>query len=291
MTVINKLIETQEFATLPAVAARILDFLEDEDADIRDIARLIESDPSLTLKLLRVANSPLYATRNEVNSIHEAIMKLGLNRLTNIVLGVSIFSKFLLSTRKDAKELVEKFWWHAAATGMVAKSLSTKINKFYKENEFIGGLLHDIGKLALIQYDTKAYQEVIQKVRKGASDIEAEEEVFEANHIEVGYEIAKLWKLPNDLAQIIKYQNIPGEAGEIKELVSVVRLADLLCEMWDAGFYEGIESISLYETEPWKILLAKVPMLKKLDMEIFTFELEQDFQQTSAFLNIIASDS
>jgi HD-like signal output (HDOD) protein len=69
MSFINALIETQEFATLPPVAARVLKLLEDDNIDVRDIAGIIENDASLTLKLLRVANSPLYATRTEITSI------------------------------------------------------------------------------------------------------------------------------------------------------------------------------------------------------------------------------
>lgn len=291
MSVIKELIETQEFATLPTVASRVLNMLEDDNIDIRDIAKLIESDPSLTIKLLRVANSPLYASRSEVNSIHQAIMKLGLNRLTNIVLGVSIFSKFLLTTRKEAKLLVEKFWWHAACTGMVAKSLSTKLNKYYKENEFIGGLLHDIGKLALIQFDTQSYLEVVKKIENGMRDIDAENEVFNANHIEVGFEIAKLWKLPNELLQIIKYQNNPGEAEDMRELVAVVRLSDQLCEMWGAGFYEGLEKLNVEESRAWKVLSERIDSLRNMDVEIFTFELEEDFRQSSEFLDLIVQDS
>lgn len=290
MSNVERLIETQEFATLPTVASRILGLLEDDNVDIRDISRVIETDPSLTLKLLRVANSPLYATRTEVTSIHQAIITLGLSRLTNIVLGVSIFSKFLMSSNKSVTQLMEKFWWHASCTGMVAKSLSTKINKFYKENEFIGGLLHDIGKLAMIQFDTEKYLEVVDKVDKGALDVEAELDVFGADHLEVGSAIAKLWKLPRELTNIISYHNDPKNAPENNDLIAVVRLPDQLCEIWDAGFYEGIKILNVEETESWQVLTNKFEDLKDLDVEVFTLELEEDFRRSAAFLEIIASD-
>jgi putative nucleotidyltransferase with HDIG domain len=290
MSNVERLIETQEFATLPTVASRILGLLEDDNVDIRDISRVIETDPSLTLKLLRVANSPLYATRTEVTSIHQAIITLGLSRLTNIVLGVSIFSKFLMSSNQAVTHLMEKFWWHASCTGMVAKSLSTKINKFYKENEFIGGLLHDIGKLAMIQFDSQKYIEVVTKVEKGALDVEAEKDVFGADHLEVGSAIAKLWKLPHELTNIITYHNDPENAPENNDLIAVVRLPDQLCEIWDAGFYEGIKMLNVEETESWQVLTNKFEELKDLDVEVFTLELEEDFRRSAAFLEIIASD-
>jgi|YNPMSStandDraft_1061717.scaffolds.fasta_scaffold00310_17 putative nucleotidyltransferase with HDIG domain len=291
MSIIETLIETQEFATLPPVASKVLAMLEDDNIDIRNLSKVIEADASLTLKLLRVANSPLYATRTEINTIHQAIITLGLNRLTNIVLGVSIFSKFLLSSQKIAAELMQKFWWHASCTGMVAKSLSTKINRLYKENEFIGGLLHDIGKLAMLQYDAKKYYQVVDRVQKGALDLEAELEVFGVTHTQVGGEIAKLWRLPQELYTIIAFHTNPLEAPNFKELVSVVRIADLLCEVWDAGFYEGIQSLKLESHPAWINLVNHIPSLQELDVEVFTFELEQDFKKSTEFLNIIAKES
>lgn len=291
MSFINALIETQEFATLPPVAARVLKLLEDDNIDVRDIAGIIETDASLTLKLLRVANSPLYATRTEITSIQQAIITLGLNRLTNIVLGVSIFSRFLMSSQKNAAAIMEKFWWHASCTGIVAKSLSTKIKKFFKESEFIGGLLHDIGKLAMVQFDPSKYLQVIALVQeKGIFDIEAEYEVFGVNHLEVGQHIAKLWKLPEDLTKIIGSHNFPSQLSSARELVAIVRFADILCEMWGADIYEGFTTVELVETEPWKILCESYPELQGLDIEIFTFELEEEFKKSAQFLNLIISD-
>lgn len=288
MKLINSLIETQEFATLPPVAMKVLALLEDENLDVRDLSKVIEADASLTLKLLRVANSPLYATRSEIRTIHQAIITLGLNRLTNIVLGVSIFSKFLISSQKHAAELMEKFWWHASCTGMVAKSLSEKIQKYYKEAEFIGGLLHDIGKMTMLQYDSKKYQEVVDLVNeKGMKDSDAEMEIFGLTHDEVGAEIARLWKLPIELQKIITCHTDPRSAGEYKELVAIVRLADELCEIWDAGFYEGITTLNIEGESSWGILCDSYPELKELDVEIFTFELEEEFKKSSVFLNII----
>jgi putative nucleotidyltransferase with HDIG domain len=289
MSNINSLIETQEFATLPPVAARILNLLEEDNIDIRDIAKLIETDASLTLKLLRVANSPLYASRTEVNSIHQAIITLGLNRLTNIVLGVSIFSRFLLSSNKQIADLMEKFWWHSSCTGIVAKALAGKINKQFKELEFIGGLLHDIGKLAMLQFDSTKYLEVIELINnKGMIDTEAETQIFGVHHLEVGEHIAKLWKLPNDLVSIIGYHSSLDKLNKSQDVVAVVRFADLLCEIWGAHIYEGLNLVRFAEEESWKILCKLVPELDNMDVEIFTFELESEFKKSADFLSAIS---
>lgn len=287
MTKAREIIETQEFATLPAVASKVLSLLEDDDVNIRSLSTLIETDPALTLKVLRVANSPLYATRSEVNSINQAIINLGLNRLTNIVLGISIFSKFFISSNAELSGLIDKFWWHSSSTGMIAKSLSTKLNKFFKETEFIGGLIHDIGKLALLQYNPGMFKEVMMLVESGNSDVEAENMVFGTNHNEIGFEISKLWKLPKELSQIMYNHTKPSDSIDNKELVSLVRLADLFAEIWGADFYEGILELSVEDTDSWKILTNSYPEMRDLDIEVFTFELEREFYKTTEFLKIV----
>jgi len=283
----RQIIETQEFATLPAVATKVLSLLEDEDVNIRSLSTLIETDPALTLKVLKVANSPLYAVRSEITSINQAILNLGLNRLTNIVLGISIFSKFFISSNKELTSLIDQFWWHSSSTGMIAKSLSTKLNIFFKEFEFIGGLIHDIGKLALLQYNPQMFKEVIMLVNNGNSDIEAEKMIYETDHNEIGFEIAKLWKLPLELAYIMKFHTCPRDSNKYQGLISLVRIADLFAEIWGADFYEGIKEVCLEESKPWEILKSEKPALEKLDLEVFTFELETEFNKTTEFLRIV----
>ena len=290
MAIIKDLIETQEFATLPVVAAKLLKLLENEDISSKDLAHIIEMDSSMTLKLLRVANSPIYGTRQTISSINQAIMTLGLNRITNIVLGVSIFSRFLLSSQKFAAEVLEKYWWHSSCTGIVAKALAKKLNTNFRENEFIGGLLHDIGKLAMIQYDSVKYTKVNNIIyTKRIHDCEAEKEVFGVDHIEVGSEISKLWKLPESLYEVITYHNHPSQAINHQDLTACVRFADLLCEMWGADVNEGYDYLNLEEDESWVVICQLHPEIKDMDIVNFTFELEHEYKKSTEFLNAITA--
>lgn len=291
MPIIDKILETQELATLPPVAAKVLMLVENENVDIREISRVVETDPALTIKLLRVANSPLYATYSDITTVQQAIINLGLNRLVNIVIGVSIFSKLLLMKDKKSTEIVEKFWWHSSCTAIVAKALADKIGFDSKDFEFVGGLLHDIGKLAILQYDTHLYSKVISQVELNEmTDLQAEEEVYNITHPEVGLSIANLWKLPVELSNIIgfhhNFKKMPDGKG-VEEL-AIVRIADMLTEIWGAGFFEGIKSLCLKDTEEWKFLVEQNPKLQDLDLEVFTFELEQEFNNSRLFLQLIS---
>ncbi|MGQ9819623.1 MAG: HDOD domain-containing protein [Candidatus Kapaibacteriales bacterium] len=290
MATIEKIVETQDIATLPTIAIKILSFLENENVDIRSISHIIETDAPLTMKVLKVANSPIYGLRSPVTSIPQAIITIGLNRLANIVIGISIFSQFIIKSHPKSKELLEKFWWHSSSTAVVSKNLSGKLGKNYKELEFIGGLLHDIGKLILIQYDINSYSKVIDLITyEHLLDIEAEAQIFQTNHLLVGEYLARKWNLPEALIDVIGFHSRMPLNRLNLELVSIVRFSDLLCEIWDAGFYEGFQKIEFDKQESWINLCTFFPELKELDLEKFTFELEDDFKKSSDFLKIISS--
>ncbi|MCX7908075.1 MAG: HDOD domain-containing protein [Ignavibacteria bacterium] len=290
MLVLEKLLEIQELATLPTVTTKILQQIEDNNVDIRNVAHTIETDASLTAKVLKVANSAIYGLRTPVASISQAIITIGLNRLANIVIGVSIFSRFMLHSQHHTRQLMEKFWWHSASVGIVSKTLSNKIGKNYKEFEFIGGLLHDFGKLILLQYKLADYVKVLEIVtNEGVLDTEAEKRIFGVDHLEVGSFVAQKWKLPLPIVNVIGYHSKLTRLKEDIELSAIIRFSDLLCEMWGADFFEGYQIINFEEQPSWKILKERFPELNELDLEKFTFELEEDFKKSSEFLKIISS--
>ena len=292
MSLLDTIGGAQEFATLPPVAGKVLSLLENANADVREITSVLETDPALTLKILQMANSPLYAIRSNVTSLQQAVLALGLNRVANIVLSVSIFSKFILLSRSKSAEHMKRFWYHSSCTGMVSKNLAIKIKRNFKEVEFIGGLLHDIGKMAMIQFDPENYEKVVQIItEEHITDIDAELRVFGVDHCVVGELIARLWKLPKELQQIAGHHNDASALTENREVVALVRVADILCEMWGASIDEGILSVDLSEEKSWQILCEFSPPLRDLDLELFTFELETEFRQAASFLNMVASDA
>ncbi len=289
MSVIKEILDTQEFATLPTVAAKVLEVLNEETVNVRDVARIIENDISLTVKLLRIANSSIYGTLTEVTSVQKAIITLGLSRLTNMVIGISIFSKFMMNSHRAVMPYIEKFWWHVACSGMVAKAFTLKTGTFYQENEFIGSLLHDIGKLAMLQYDNEKYLKVIDLIEtQGKTDLEAEMEIFKCDHTQVGYAIAASWNLPTTIQDIVRFHHIPTEATKNRALVATVRCVDMLCEVWGAGFYENINHLDLVETEAWKMLVEEIPDMADVDIAQFTFDIETEFRRSEEFLHLIS---
>ncbi len=287
---LDTILQIQELATLPTVTTKILEQVEDNNVDIRNVAKTIETDASLTAKVLKVANSAIYGLRTPVASIPQAIITIGLNRLTNIVIGISIFSRFMVYGKQQMKQLMEKYWWHSSSVSVVSKSLAKRIGKNYKEFEFVGGLLHDFGKIILMQYQLSDYLKVIElTTNERILDVEAEKQIFGFDHLEVGSFVAEKWKLPIPVVNVIGYHSKLNRLKDNLELAAIIRFSDLLCEMWGADFYEGYQIINFEEQPSWKILKEHFPELNELDLEKFTFELEEDFKKASEFLKIIST--
>ncbi len=286
MSIVDNITNFKELATLPSVATKLIQMLEEEEVDLQKITGIIEKDPSLTAKLLRVANSPIYGTRREINNLQQAVMMIGFSKLTNIVLGVSIFSKFWLGRKKGATEIMNKFWYHSSTTGTIAKDIAKKVNASYHETEFIGGLLHQIGKLAMIQYDMGKYLNVIEQIEENElPDFEAERRVFGTDHLEVGEKIAYLWRLPEELRTVISHYPFPSQLSNHRELVASVSFAGLLSEINGADFYKGKFSDDLGHDDSWQILVESFNELQDLGIDLISNDIEKHLKVSEEFLN------
>ena len=101
----------------------------------------------------------------------------------------------------------------------------------------------------------------------------------------------KHWTERQELQDIVSSHHHPGLLTEGRELTAVIRVADLLCEVWGAGIDEGMKEVELAHEPAWSILCDKNPSLVDMDLEIFTFELEDEFRRASAFLQQISQDA
>lgn len=287
MDFLEKLSQIREIATLPTVAFRILELVDDPKASSQDITRLIETDAPTTMKILKLANSSLYSVNSEVTSIHQSVMNLGLSRVSNIAVSVALFSQ-LFNASVEQGAFMSEYWRHSCATGIVARTLANKLRINFNEREFVGGLLHDIGKMVMIQHFSDDFARVVELVEtEHISDVEAERQVFGADHNQAGDIIAGLWKLPHDLRNIIVHHSDIVLSDKPDEMLAVVRIADLLCEIWGAGIHEGILELELEHEKVWTLLCSLRPALSDLDIEVFTFELEEEFKMADEFIHLM----
>ena len=281
MAIIDAIRKNQDLASLPHIAGKVLKLIQNKNAELSEIARLIEADPILTMKLLRVANSPIFATRNEIRSIQHALMLLGMKRISNIVLSVSIYSKFFINAHQNAAMLMERFFQHSYLTGMTAKTLTQILRKNFEDNEFVGGLLHDIGKMAMLQVHPKEYALVRQLiVQENLNELAAEKEVFNENHIEVGLQMAHLWKLPEEIHRIIAFYKFPSQNDKLIDLVAIVSFADAFAKIRTNLINPNQDEFNYANIEAWRVLANEVPELRKINLSKLTAHLDHTLKKS-----------
>lgn len=281
--------QTHEFASLPTVACKVLRLLDDDHVDVRTIARHIEQDVAIASKVVRVANSPIFGLRIPVASVSHAIMTIGLTRVTNIVLGVSIFSKFVYLNTLSSRFLT-MFWMHSAVTATLARAIASRARFEFQEMEFLAGLVHDIGKLAMLQADPERFKIVEQKTSQGVPDMDAELEVFGATHTEAGEVVANLWQLPAPIHGVIRlHHDEVCTIEEIESLLAVVRLADLMAEDMGYGIGEQLHTpLPMYHA--WQYLSTKSDRIAQIAYEDLREQLQEETTSAIALIAALTSD-
>lgn len=217
-----------ELPILPSVAARVVTLANDPRSSAQEICEVIRSDPSLTARILRTVNSVYYGFQHRIDTVAQATVMIGTRDLVALVLG-STALKTLEEAGRDVPHL-DVFWLHSVSCAVAAKEVAAQFRYRVPGTAFVGGLLHDIGKLILIQHFPDEYAQVKERVATSGTLLEqAEEDAFGADHARVGAALAKRWSLPPALIEAVAFHHDPGRASEEHALlVAMIHLADIL---------------------------------------------------------------
>lgn len=224
--------------SLSITAAKVLEVCNNPEASPNELNRVISMDLVLTGQVLKLINSAYYSLRHPISSLTRAIIMLGINTVKNLVLSFAILEQ--IGTRKSFPVLsVEDFWAHSLCVGVTAKCLSVAKGIALSEQEefFVGGLLHDLGKIPLNhQFPEKYFQALDMAKRNQHSLFHAEESVFGVDHGVTGGLIAEKWKLSPALIEALSFHHCPEEAHEgNQQLVFIVALADIFAHLLNMG--------------------------------------------------------
>ena len=221
-------ISEEDLPVLSAVAGRALMLLSDSDVGNREIDELIRQDPSLTQRVLHVANSPFYAGRHGSKTISHAISRLGLRQLRNVIMMAATGELF-----NADDPVIQHLWEHAIATAMAAQIVSEQLRLPATEEAFIAGMLHDVGKLIIYRQVPEDYRQLMQETEASGERLHvAEERLFEYfNHVSVGGLTIKKWRMSDMVADAVRYhhvleQTLPASLDN-PMLPSVVSLASV----------------------------------------------------------------
>lgn len=216
-----------QLTSFPDVAFRINDMLSDENSSASDIGALIEPDPALSAALLRIANSAMYSIGGTVSSVDRAVTVVGLREVRDLAFGICANETF----KGIPNELitVEDFWKHSLYCASASQSLARTVKVCPGESMFTAGLLHDIGHLVMFNQVPELSREALKlslDENDGLSPYLSEREVLGFDHMAVGAELARQWRLPDNLRKCIEFHHEPFSSDEISDAVLVVHLAN-----------------------------------------------------------------
>jgi putative nucleotidyltransferase with HDIG domain len=226
--------------TIPVVSQRVGELIHDPRVDARSIATVLRGDQSLTAKILKLANSAYYGIPGGVTDVTRAISFLGFNTLYQLVLSVSVLSLFQSKTSGGFS--IRELWKHSLGCAVLAECIAEHLNIPDPNTCFTGGLLHDIGKVALLQVAPDKFFEAVGLARaQSISMDEAERACGLPSHVPIGSRLAERWRFPMTLRVAIAHQHyLTQEARHtlpvnLTPFVDITALANTLCRRFSFG--------------------------------------------------------
>jgi putative nucleotidyltransferase with HDIG domain len=234
---INEIIsKIKEVSTLPQVLKKILDVTADPSSGASDLQDILKSDPALTIKILKVANSAYYGLSQKVTNVKKAIIFLGFKTVKNLSVAVSVSDMF------SSDEIIlgysrSELWKHSVSVAICAKSITQRMGLVEMEDIFTAGIMHDVGIIIEDQYINEYFKMVLtDKDLASNGIIETERKIFGFDHSALGEKVVRLWKIPEEIAILISYHHKPSVAPEkYRQSVAIIYLADIICSVKKIG--------------------------------------------------------
>lgn len=234
---------------LPRVAMEAMKILDDPEVTPVRVTDLICQDASLASRLLKIANSAMFARRSRVSTLTQAVMMVGFKTLKGLLLAATLRDMLRSETEYD------KFIWsNSMLTAITAGSLCRELNRPFFEETFTYGLLHDVGKLVLLSTTTKTYKSVLDGIKEGKTFVEVEQEHLGYTHALIGALVTKKWNFPTELCQVLLHHHDPIElkssntqansladclGDELALKTAIVQAANLVSHAVGVGHPEG----------------------------------------------------
>ncbi len=239
-----------DLPTIPVVAMKVMQLIENENATAEELAKVVASDPAVAARVLKISNSSFYGCQRQIQTLSHAIVVLGFGTLKSLVVAASVKQVY------QPYGLTEKMLWeHSFGAGLAARMIAAETRLVSSEEAFLGGLFHDIGKIIMNTINREQFQDVMQRCfNDGLTFEDAEQRVYSYTHSEVGGLVIKKWNFPDMLMHaVLNHHSFAFAENEDPYQISltcVVGLADMFCHKLGIGMREPNEELDLLSSEP-----------------------------------------
>lgn len=283
---IQKYIE--RMPSLSTTVTKVLEVCNTPNTSPNDLNRVISLDPVLTGQVLKLINSAYYSLPNQISSLARAIIMLGLNTVKNLALSTAVIGT--LGKSESFKSLpMDEFWAHSIGVGVTAKALAVlrKVPPTEREEYFVAGMLHDLGKIPLNNCFAETYIQALQ-----LADLEqgplchAERLIVGIDHGEAGRMIGEKWQLNNSIVESLCFHHCPERAAEKnRELVTTVALANLY-----ANIYEFGSAGDLFPESAFLLNILEMMGMRWEDLRELYDTVKGEIEKAQVFLQAVEKD-
>ena len=260
--------------TLPAV----IEACDNADTSVNDLTGLISSDQSLVAMLLKLANSAYYGYARRIETLPEAIVLLGFSTIKSLAITATTMN-LLFQSDDELSEVRHEIWSHSLGVGVAARALARKRGNIHPEKAFVAGLLHDLGMIILSVYRKDDFLRILTLAQDtGITYEEAEAQVLDFGHAELGGYVAEAWSFPATHCEAIRCHHEPEKATLQPALAQVAHLADWMVVDLGVGRLTEAE-----QAEPSEQALADFRIPRK-DLPRVVDSLRRLFAESDAFM-------
>ncbi len=224
------------FDRLPALSHEVVGIMqlcEQPTADAASVAALIQRDPTVSARVLRVANSSFFGGGGDVATVHRAVVRLGVIGVRNLVAGMAAQQALqIMALSSNTRDTLQR---HLFAVAAASELIARQAGYPSPPEAFVAGLLHDIGHVAMAVLDADRFDEALRPRSGGSGFLSHERSMFGMNHAEAGYELLHRWRLPEMLGIIARDHHDPI-SDETHPLMAIVCLGDILAQRLGFGF-------------------------------------------------------
>lgn len=220
--------EANKLPSLPHVLIKLLQACRDENICFDTISDIISRDVALCAKVIAVVNSPVYGHARHLNNFKHILLFLGLDTIKSIAITASVQQFFSKYSNKKSRFL-KQFWRHALNCATIARSLAKLTSYKYVEEAYIAGLLHDIGKLVLVNHADFDYSNLSHGTHPADELLALEIDNFKISHDELGARLLSRWEVTDAICDAVRFHHAQAEdIQEAHQLVKILNLSNIL---------------------------------------------------------------
>lgn len=279
--------ESLNLQLVPAIAVKLVSLTRDEDTRIEALARIIETEPALAIKVLQTVNSAAFCLPNKVTSIKRAVNLLGFDAVRRSAVAMLLFSKMI---RRESRQFDFLFFWqHCLFVATLSRKIASALAHADPEMVYTAGLLHDVGKLALETHGKLTYSQFISSLHNSAHPLlEEERHFFGLTHTEMGLALCLEWQLPKPITAVVSHHHeLPGQESPYypyRAEIAIVAFANYI------AWLQGITSINFAGPPQLPKDIFEILAIDSLDLENLLQATDKEMQDARECYGIVFPD-